>query len=136
MKFTNISIIDPILSILVALFILKNALSKFKLILDLFLEKVPSDVSVEKLKKQILKINGVKDVHHMHVWSIDGFHNYATMHIVIESGTKKIKELVKQELKEFSISHTTIELEDEKEICHEECCEVDASNIMEHHHHH
>ena len=46
MKFTNISIIDPILSILVALFITINAMKNFKSIIDIFLEKVPHNISI------------------------------------------------------------------------------------------
>ena len=53
MKFTDISIIDPILSNLVALFILKHAIDKFKLILDLFLEKTPKNINIDELKTQI-----------------------------------------------------------------------------------
>ena len=137
MRFTDISIIDPILSILVALFIFKNALVNFKSIIDLFLEKTPSGIKVEDLKSHILKIDGVKDVHHIHIWSIDGYNNYATMHIVTNGKNKKVKEQVKEELKEHNISHTTIELELESEICNEKDCTINTEfNCIHHHHHH
>lgn len=134
MKFTDISIIDPILSILVALFILKHAIDNFKLILDLFLEKTPNNINIDELKTHILKIKGIKNVHHIHIWSIDGYNNYATMHIV--SNDKNVKEKVKEELKEHGISHTTIELEDINEKCHDEECEINIESNHEHHHHH
>lgn len=134
MKFSDITIIDPILSILVALFILKNALVNFKNIFDLFLEKMPAGISMDELKEHILEIKGVKDVHHMHIWSMDGFNHYATMHVV--SNNKKVKELVKEELKEHGISHVTIELESVEENCLEETCEVDTKKMTGHHHHH
>ena len=134
MKFTDISIIDPILSILVALFILKHAIDNFKLILDLFLEKTPNNINIDELKTHILKIKGIKNVHHIHIWSIDGYNNYATMHIV--SNDKNVKEKVKEELKEHGISHTTIELEDINEKCHDEECEINVEATHEHHHHH
>ena len=134
MRFTDIKIIDPILSILVALFILKNAINNFKSILDLFLEKTPNNISIDELKEHILKIEGVIDVHHIHIWSIDGYNNYATMHIV--SNDKRVKELVKEELKEHSINHVTIEIEDNNEECHDEICEIDTNHLEEHHHHH
>ena len=135
MKFTSFKIIDPVLSIFVALFILKNAISNLKVILDLFLEKTPNCISIEKIKECIIKINGVKDVHHIHIWSIDGYNNYATMHIVCDTSNKKIKELVKEELKCHGIGHTTIELEDECECCHDDICEINISNNNHHHHH-
>ena len=134
MKFTDISIIDPILSLLVALFILKHAIGNFKLILDLFLEKTPNNINIDELKTHILKIKGIKDVHHIHIWSIDGYNNYATMHIV--SNDKSVKEKVKEELKEHGIAHTTIELEDIDEKCMDEECEVNIDNNHSHHHHH
>ena len=136
MRFTNINIIDPILSILVALFILVNALKNLKSILDLFLEKIPNGITIDELKKHILEINGVKDVHHIHVWSIDGYNNYATMHIISDGKNKKIKEMIKEELKEHGINHITIELENIDEVCTEKMCELNTQNLSEHKHHH
>ena len=136
MRFTDIRIIDPILSILVALFIFKNAVSNFKSILDLFLEKTPNGISISELKEHLLKREGIKNVHHVHIWSIDGYNNYATMHIVVNGDTKKIKKLVKEELKEHDISHTTIEIEDSDEICEDETCKIDTEHQHSHHHHH
>ena len=53
-------------------------------IVDLFLTKVPSGVNVSELSKHILEIDGVEDVHHVHVWSMDGQNNYATLHVVVD----------------------------------------------------
>ena len=138
MKFTDIKILDPILSIFVSLFIFKHAFSNFKTVLDLFLEKTPKGISIEELKKHILTIKGVVDVHHIHIWSIDGYNNFATMHVVIESKNKKIKEEVKNELKEHGIIHSTIELENIDEHCLEEECIIDDEHnhkCHSHHHH-
>ena len=136
MRFTDISIIDPILSIGVATFILVHALKNFKEIIDLFLEKTPSNVNISELKEHLAKIEGVKDVHHIHIWSIDGYNNYATMHIVTDGVSKKIKQAVKEELREHGISHTTVEMEDKDEICGDDECKVDTENLGEYHHHH
>ena len=136
MRFTDIRIIDPILSILVALFIFKNAVSNFKSILDLFLEKTPNGISISELKEHLLGIEGIKNVHHVHIWSIDGYNNYATMHIVVDGDSKKVKKLVKEELKEHGVSHTTIEIEDIEEVCEDETCKIDIEHEQPHHHHH
>ena len=136
MRFTDLRIIDPILSILVALFIFINSIKNLKIIIDLFLEKTPKGISIDELKQHILKIKGVKDVHHMHVWSLDGYNNYATIHIVEEGKNKNIKELVKEELKEHGINHTTIEFEKVGEVCCEEECEINLDSKTIHHHHH
>lgn len=136
MKFTDISLIDPLLSVCVALFILKNALCNLREILNLFLEKTPDSISVKNLEQSLLKIKGVKGVHHIHVWSIDGYNNYATMHVVTDNKNMKLKDKVKEVLKENGINHVTIEMEEENEKCEEKTCEFDNINVENHHIHH
>lgn len=132
-KFTEINILDSIMSLIVAIFIFINAIRNIKEVLDLFLEKTPKNINIEKLKQHILKIKGVKNVHHIHIWSMDGVNNYATMHLVCENDSK-IKEKVKEEIQKFGIGHTTIEIEDE--ICQEENCKINNVKNNHHHHHH
>ncbi len=137
MKFTDISLIDSIMSIGIALFILINAFKNMKSILDLFLEKTPKNISVEEIKKHLLEIKGVIDVHHVHIWSIDGYNNYSTMHIVTdEKNIKELKNKIREEMNEHGICHSTIEIEDKDDICDEKECEVKANNEIGHHHHH
>ncbi len=136
MNFTDISLIDPLMSMGVALFILVNAIKNLICVLDLFLEKVPHGIDVEEIKKHILELEGVKDVHHIHIRSIDGEINHATMHIVSNENPHKIKEAVRKELLEHGISHVTIELEEENEDCHEHNCHINTSESPHHHHHH
>lgn len=138
MKFTDINLIDSLMSIGVAIFILFHSLKNFKEILDLFLIKLPKNINIDEIKTHLNKFEGIKDIHHMHVWSIDGTHNYATMHIKTElSDVKKLKDSIKEELKEHGISHTTIEIEGIDEICNEKNCEISTDeNSHLHHHHH
>lgn len=136
MKFTDILIIDSILSILVALFIFVSAIKNFKIVLDLFLEKTPTNISIKELEEHLLEIKGIINVHHIHVWSIDGYNNYATMHVVSDGDCKSIKDSIRNELKEHGISHVTIELEEKNEKCDEKSCEIDNNHIEAHHHHH
>lgn len=138
MKFTNIVIIDAIMSIGIAMFILINALKNIQDILDLFLEKIPKDISIEEIKKHILSIEGIDDVHHIHIWSMDGINNYSTMHIVTKKkNIQEIKNKVKEEMQEHNISHTTIEIEDSPNNCQEKECNIKVNNeIHAHHHHH
>lgn len=137
MRFTNFYLLDPILSILVAVFILVNAVKNLKEILDIFLLKKPKDVDVDELKEHVLGIEGVTDVHHIHIWTIEGERTYATMHIVAEEYDCRIKKQIKEEMAEHGIAHTTIEMETPKEECEEKACIVkDAENHTGHHHHH
>lgn len=136
MRFTDISVIDPAMSILVALFILVNALRNLKEVLDLFLEKAPHGISVEEIKEHVSEIKGVMNVHHIHIWSMDGHNNYATMHVVTEEDPHSIKHKIRDELMEHGISHATLELEGKDEDCHEEHCHVEYEVSAGHHHHH
>lgn len=136
MKFTDFSIIDPIMSIAVAVFILINAVRNLKEVLDLFLEKTPHNISVSEIKEHISHIDGVIDVHHIHIWSMDGNANYATMHIVTDKESHEIKEAVREELKEHGIAHATLELESTDEHCHNEVCHTESCAHSHHHHHH
>ena len=136
MRFTDFYILDPLMSIGVALFILINAVKNLKEIADLFLEKTPSGVEMKKLSEHLCAIDGVLDVHHIHVWSLDGHNHCATLHIVINGEGHTIKEKVREELKEHGIPHATLELEEEHERCHEEVCHLETCSSSGHHHHH
>lgn len=137
MKFTNIALLDSIMSIGIAIFILINAFKNLKDILDLFLEKTPKDISMEEIKKHLLEIKEIVDVHHIHIWSMDGVTNYSTMHIVTEDkNTKELKNKIREEMNELGISHTTIEIEDKNDNCDEKECEIKINNEVHHHHHH
>ena len=136
-KVTEINMIDSILSIGVACYVLIHALTSFKDIVDLFLTKVPSGVNVSELSKHILEIDGVEDVHHVHVWSMDGVNNYATMHIVSnKKDISKIKKSIREELEEHGINHVTIEIDNNKDECSDKECEVKHNKHSHHHHHH
>lgn len=136
MRFTDIAIIDPIMSIGVAIFILINAFRTLLEAVNLFLEKIPEGIDISEIKDHILKIEDVADVHHIHIWSLDGMNNYATMHIVTNGDTHRVKERIREELEEHGICHVTLELESSEEHCHEECCKLKMDGISEHHHHH
>ena len=133
MKFTNIKIIDPILSILISIFIFKNAFFYLKEALDLFLEKKPENIDIEEIRNHILKIKGVKNIHHFHIWAVDEENVLATMHVVSK---KDVKKEIKEELKEHGIDHSTIELEKEDEECSEQECNIKLGKHCHHHHHH
>lgn len=137
MRFTNLSIIDPIMSIGVAIFIFISALKNLHAILDLFLVKKPDQIDVKLLRKQLEKIPDVVDVHHVHIWSMDGNQNYITMHL--KSSTQnyeKLKKSVKHILEENHIQHSTIEIETPDEHCDQLNCHVEIEDSHLHHHRH
>ncbi len=136
MRFTDISIIDPIMSIGVAAFIFVNAIRNLKEAIDLFLEKTPHGIDVHELCEHLSHVEGVQDIHHVHVWSMDGHNNYATLHVVTDGDAHHIKEAVREELAEHGIAHATLELEAPGEHCHEQTCTVHPTEGGHGHHHH
>ena len=136
MRFTDFSLIDPIMSIVVAVFIFINAIKNLKEALDILLEKAPKTISIKEIKEHILEIEGIKELHHIHIWSLDGMQSFATMHIVTNQDPHKIKDVVRKELKEHGISHATLELESESEHCHNKVCNIETNTTHSHHHHH
>lgn len=111
MRFTDFVLIDPIMSIGVAVFIIINAVRNLKDVFTVILEKVPEGVKLEEIREHILAIEGVIDVYHIHIWSLDGENNYATMHVVSNIRPQEIKRAVREELREHNIGHVTIEIE-------------------------
>lgn len=135
MKFTNITVIDPILSIAVALFVFINAVKNFAQAISLLLEKKPNGLNINEIKKHICKIDGITDVHHIHLWSLDGTQNYATMHIVTDHPSVIIKERVRAELLHHNITHSTLELESTAEKCTQPYCNPSGCHHSHFHHH-
>ena len=136
MRFTDISIIDPIMSICVAIFIFISASKNLNEVIDIFLERTPRNINVDEIRTHLLRIDGIANVHHIHVRSIDGQHHYATMHIVFNGNAQAIKAQVREELSEHGIVHTTLELEEEGEACCAKECRLDFHPNSSHHHHH
>lgn len=124
MSLTDITYLDPILSILVALFILKHALVNLNEIFAVFLEKTPANISLAKIKKQLLEISTVKDIHHLHIWSLDGVHHCATLHVITPQPNAKLKHQISSMLAKQQISHLTIEFEDPNEHCATQKCQI------------
>ncbi len=136
MRFTDFTLIDALMSIGISVFILYNAIKNLKEVLYLFLEKAPNNIEVSEIKEHIEKIDGVIDVHHIHLWSMDGHNNFATMHIVTDSEPHKIKNEIRNELHMHGLGHVIIEIETSTEHCHEKKCHIELSMDSTHGHHH
>ncbi len=136
MKLTDFVLIDPILSIAVALFILCHAAGNLKEVMDLFLEKTPRGIDPQEIAEHLSHIEGILDVHHIHIWSLDGHNHCATLHIVTDADPHTIKDPVRQELRDHGIPHATLELESSTDRCHHTHCHIEAHSSTCHHHHH
>ena len=138
MSFTDFLVIDAILSIAVEIFIVINSIKNLIQIADIFLIKVPKSIAMEKIIVDLKDIEGVVDVHHVHVWTIDGQNNCATLHAVTNKFDGKIKTEIKEKLEKYGICHTTVEMETVGENCLGKTCQIkrQAEYCHTHHHHH
>ncbi|MBR2879448.1 MAG: cation transporter [Oscillospiraceae bacterium] len=135
MRFTDAVIIDPLMSLAIALFIGFNAIRNMKDAFSLFLEKAPDGICLGELRESLCDIDCVSDVHHIHLWSVDGISNYATMHIVTGSDPALCKAQVREKLRSLGIFHSTLELEGENEGCCDKVCHIEEKESHGHHHH-
>ncbi|MBR2988641.1 MAG: cation diffusion facilitator family transporter, partial [Clostridia bacterium] len=138
MRFTGFYLLDPILSICVALFILVKTVWGAKDILDLFLIKTPRTITVDDVRQTLEKINGIIGVHHIHVWAIDENTVCASLHAIVSDNPVQVKHDAKSALHELGIDCITVETETADEPCHEHHCHYrhEHGNAYCHHHHH
>ena len=113
MHFTYLPEIDPILSILIAAFILFNVIKNFKHSFKIILQGTPTDINLPEIHQTILAIDGVNNFHDCHSWTMDGNYHVLSIHLVIDKleSQKSIKSEAKNSLSKLGIDHATIEFE-------------------------
>jgi len=122
MYFFNVPLIDPVLSVGIAMFILFNVYKNIRQTLHIILQGIPVDIDVAELTEQLQQFKGIENVHDLHVWSVDGNYNVLTIHIVMANSLdiQEITELkvkIRNSLKLKGIQHATIEFETRDEQC-------------------
>lgn len=125
MMFWDIAILDPLLSLAIAAFILFNVVKRLKETMHVFLQGAPREIDLTELKERILNIPEVKSIHHTHLWTLDDENQVFTIHIVVRQLSNlgeiiNIKKKVKEYLKQTDIAHATIDIEFEDEQCYME----------------
>jgi len=127
--YTNWYWVDSVLSIAVALIILLSTWRLLKDSLRLSLDGVPANIKLDEVKAAAMKVKGVIDFHHVHIWAISTTENALTAHLVLPVTTsieeeRSIKNQLKHELLHKNIQHITLETERENEDCEKIICEV------------
>lgn len=120
--FVDIHILDPILSIVFTGYVLYNVVRNLRSTASLFLQAVPEEMELDAVIERFRQLPHVQDTHHTHIWSLDGEHHVLTAHIVVEDETTPAEMVdIKCDLRalteEFSLEHTTFEIEYESEEC-------------------
>jgi len=114
--FTGWYLIDPILSVILSMVILRGAFVLVKDSTNILLEAVPKDVDLEEVQRALKSIPGVKDLHHVHLWTISSGIHALSAHVVVGDIQVSRTGSILQEINEllthqFRISHSTIQFE-------------------------
>lgn len=114
--YTHIYWIDPVLSFIIVIVILIGTWSLLKDSLRLSLDGVPKNINLEDIKNKAAGIEGIKNVHHVHIWAMSTTENAMTAHIVIDDDKsneqiQSIKNNLKHALQHMNIQHITLETE-------------------------
>lgn len=125
-SYSGIQWIDPLISLIIMVVVIFSTWSLLTESLRLSLDAVPENIDVEKIKIKLLKQEGVKNIHHIHIWAMSTTKNAMTAHLILENDLNggqisKIKAELKHELEHMNIQHVTFETESEN--CKDEFCE-------------
>lgn len=127
MTFTGWYWLDSVLSFIIMIVIL---IGTWRLLMDslrLSLDGVPKEIDLDEVRRKSKQVEGVRDIHHLHVWAISTQENAMTAHIVVDPSSdfqeiSKIKQRLKHTLEHLDIKHCTFEIETPAETCGEEIC--------------
>ncbi|UCE38128.1 MAG: cation transporter [Thermoplasmata archaeon] len=113
---TGNHIVDPILSVLIAIIIIYSSLRLLKESVDILMERVPKHIDIDRLQDDILELEGVKSIHDLHVWSICSNVHALSAHVIVEAMSVKETEKITSEMNKrlldgYGITHTTIQFE-------------------------
>jgi len=125
--YTKMYWIDPALSLVIAGIILISTWSLLRGSLRLSLDGVPEGIDLQHVKENMLKISGVRDFHHVHIWAISTTENALTAHVVVSkdinmNNLEKLKHEIKHELLHLHSQRATLETEMENASCEEPNC--------------
>lgn len=119
--------IDPLMTLIISAYVLWHAIKDLPKICNILIDGVPEKIDLATVMATIKSINGISDVHHLHVRYLNE-HSYAMeAHIVVDGTTPSdvIKKSIKEKLHHIHIEHSTLEFENEN--CNEAHCNITAS---------
>ena len=134
--FTNWNWLDPFVSILIGVFILWNAWGILRQSIHILLESTPKNVDMKDMLTDLLKVDGVRGIHDLHVWSISENLQMLSAHVVTDNMSTSSSMAIQQNINEIlihkhNIKHTTLQME-----CEGCNGNILFCNINEHQHEH
>jgi len=133
---TGWTILDPLVSLLVVVAIVKGAWPLFKESLEVLLESTPPRISASSVAAMIESVPGVKNVHDLHIWAVEPRLIMLTCHVLVdgedEALTNELLRTIRNRIaSDFGIKHITVQMET---ACHHEAVHCDLSKLADQHH--
>ena len=137
--FTGLDVIDPMLSVLIGVLIVWTAWDIIQESLNVLLEGLPRGMELNEVTGAMRQIDGVIDVHDLHIWSLGSSAHALSCHVLIEdmppSESNAILQRINDVLCKFEIHHTTIQFEHTKCALSDAPCTILVTVAHDHEHH-
>ena len=139
LRFTDLYILDPLLSLAISFFILSKAIPRFWSTLRIFLDAVPEGVDIQQVKSDLEQLDYVASINQLNLWTMDGLEKNAIVHVCIKhvNHMEVCKESIRTLLKERGFQNVTIEVDEDLAThrAHKRNIEeLEAESEQEHHH--
>lgn len=119
--FTQWYWVDPLLSCLIALFIMSRAWPNLLKTVKIFLQAVPESISLASMRSELLEIEKVNAIHDLHAWTMDGSEHILSVHLVVDTNvledTEQIRTKVKALAARYKVNHVTVQFERNNQGC-------------------
>jgi len=136
--FTGLVVIDPVLSVLIGVLIVGTAWDIIKESLNVLLEGLPRGIELSEVTESLRGLDGVIDVHDLHIWSLGSSAHALSCHVLIEdmppSESNAILQRINDLLCKFDIRHTTVQFEHTKCALSDAPCSIVVTSSHQHEH--
>ena len=141
LRFTDWYILDPLLSLVISIFILSKAIPRFWSTLKIFLDAVPEGVDIKQVKSDLEQLDHVASINQLNLWSMDGLEKNAIVHVCLKKveHMEVCKEAIRAMLKDYGFQNITIEVDADlatHQAHKRNMEELEASQSHGHDHHH
>jgi cobalt-zinc-cadmium efflux system protein len=137
--FTGLAVIDPVLSVLIGALIVWTAWDIIQESLNVLLEGLPRGLELNQVTGAMRQIDGVIDVHDLHIWTLGSAAHALSCHVLIEDMPPSESNAILQRLNDvlcgFEIRHSTIQFEHAKCALSDAPCSILLTAPHEHQHH-
>ena len=141
LRFSDWYILDPLLSLVISIFILSKAIPRFWSTLKIFLDAVPEGVDIQQVKSDLEQLDHVASINQLNLWTMDGLEKNAIVHVCLKEIEKMevCKESIRSKLKDCGFQNITIEVDEDLAThrAHKRNMEeIEAVQSHGHEHHH